>query len=71
MNNRLVALEWVGRKDIMKKFKEINGVTVYQHNNEWWCNFTDYIEARNKQGRKWSEKSFCDWCDKYNLVPNG
>lgn len=35
------------------------------------CEFEDYIIARTKHGRKWSEKSFCDWCDKYGIVTIG
>mgnify|MGYP007011668292 CR=1 FL=1 len=59
------------QKVMNESIKEINGVPVIKECGEWYCNFEDYKQARNKQGRKWSEKSFCDWCDKYNLMPNG
>lgn len=55
-----------------EKQKKINGVIVKCKNNgNWYCDFEDYKNARKKQNRKWSEKSFCNWCDKYNLDANG
>lgn len=51
--------------------KYINGVRVYLYNNEWCCDFEDYKVTRIKQNKKWSEKSFCDWCDKYQLTAIG
>ena len=35
------------------------------------CNFEDYIKARNKSNKSWSEKSFCDWCDKHDIAAIG
>ena len=51
--------------------KYINGVRVFYKYNEWHCDFDDYKKARIKQNRKWSEKSFCDWCDMNDIVPVG
>lgn len=49
--------------------KIFNGVLIYRDNpnDRWACDFDEYIKTRKLQGKKWSEKSFCDWCDKYNF----
>ncbi len=36
-----------------------------------YCNFDDYKKYREKHLQQWSEKSFCDWCDKHNVTPVG
>ena len=46
-------------------------VTIDQSDKTMTCEFNDYKEARNKHGIKWSEKSFCDWCDKHNIAAIG
>jgi hypothetical protein len=51
--------------------KIFNGVRIFFEEGRWCCEFKDYIEAREKQGKKWSEKSFCDWCDIHNIEPIG
>lgn len=47
------------------------GVKVYFDCGEWVCFFDDYKAAREEQGKRWSEKSFCDWCDENGLCPQG
>jgi hypothetical protein len=55
--------------------KIFNGVRIYKGegytDSGWCCNFKDYIEARNKQNRQWTEKSFCDWCEKHGFSAIG
>ena len=51
--------------------KYLFGVKVYFKNGVWQCDFEDYKKARQQQGRKWSEKSFCDWCDSKGIEANG
>ena len=50
----------------------INGVPIYKlDNGEWYCNFDGYKQVREFQNITWSERSFCDWCRKYNITPVG
>lgn len=51
--------------------KIYKGVKIYLEGNVWCCYFDDYIETRKKQGKKWSEESFCNWCDDNKLHPRG
>lgn len=61
----------IGYKTI-KLFKGVRIYSLKSENNEtWYCDFEDYKYARKKKNMSWSEKSFCDWCDKNNLFPVG
>lgn len=51
--------------------KIYKGVRIFYVEGAWRCYFEDYKEARIKQNRNWSEKSFYDWCDENNLEPVG
>jgi hypothetical protein len=54
--------------------KYINGVKVTDNiisKGRPVCQFSDYIAARETKHMRWSEKSFCDWCDKHNVDANG
>lgn len=51
--------------------KIFKGVKITEINGQLYCEFEDYKQARIKQGIRWSEKSFCDWCDKYNIEAVG
>lgn len=51
--------------------KYINGIRVSEDNGRLICQFSDYIAARNAKNIKWSEKSFCDWCEKHGIEANG
>lgn len=53
----------------MKKI--INGVKVIENNGRIICDFGDYKAAREAKHMRWSEKSFCDWCDKYGIEAQG
>ena len=62
---------------MLEKLEEINfifkNVPVYRvkGDKKIYCNIEDYIETRKKQGKSWSEKSFCDWCDDNDIIPVG
>ena len=43
------------------------GVSAIKRNGVMLCEYSEYIKARKAQHKKWSEKIFCDWCDKYNI----
>lgn len=58
-------------EDELKEFfkTHINGVRVFVEDGNVICYQSDYINTRKYENRSWSEKSFCDWCDKYNVMP--
>lgn len=51
--------------------KFINGVKVEEKDGRVICDFEDYKAAREAKHIRWSEKSFCDWCDKHSLETEG
>lgn len=59
-------------KELQEHFKtHINRVKVLIENGNIVCYFKDYISTRNYNSQSWSEKSFCDWCDKHKVTPIG
>ncbi len=58
-------IEWLTQTKVKSDttYELFKGVKVCVEDGVRYCLFYDYIETRKKQGKKWSEKSFCNWCD--------
>lgn len=51
--------------------RHINGVKAYYKAGVWYADFNHYQQTKMQQGIKASIDAFINWCDRYDLAPQG